>query len=200
MAKRIIYDCDGMLLNYIGGFRLFLKDVFGIETHPEGPRAYDMLEWIGVDDKAFVKDCIRRFNAGEGEYFANLAPVPGAIEAVATLRSLGYEDSILTQCNDDAATQLGRGANLDLHFGGFEKIRYVPLGGSKLPYLQAAPQSWFLEDNIDNAHMGVEAGHDTILLEYLHNGPNGQAEGFSRFSDWGEILRHITERDLAPTL
>ncbi len=187
MKKPIIYDCDGVLLNYLGGMRKALKEVDGIETLGEMPKSYDMMEWMRVDDMDFVIDRIVRFNNGEGDYFANLEPVEGAVDVVHKVREMGYDDSVLTACSKNEKIKAGRKSNLDRCFGGFDLIQYVDLTESKRAYLEAMPHSWFIEDNIGNAHLGAETGHDTLLIEYDHNSDKSDDELFRRVKCWSEI-------------
>jgi beta-phosphoglucomutase-like phosphatase (HAD superfamily) len=117
MNKPIIYDCDGVLLDIIGGLRKALWEIDGIKTNGLVPLSYDLKDWMGVDDQAFVIDRIQRFNSGEGEYFSNLEPLPGAVEFVKSMRARGYEDSVLTAAGRDAKIMAGRDANLHRVFG-----------------------------------------------------------------------------------
>jgi FMN phosphatase YigB (HAD superfamily) len=197
MNKPIIYDCDGVLLDIIGGLRKALWEIDGIKTNGLVPLSYDLKDWMGVDDQAFVIDRIQRFNSGEGEYFSNLEPLPGAVEFVKSMRARGYEDSVLTAAGRDAKIMAGRDANLHRVFGGFENIQYVGLVESKKPFLEKMPHSWFIEDNIANAHLGAATGHDTLLIEYEHNTTKTDAESFRRVKDWIEI-RSIFDAEHAP--
>ena len=112
MRKPIIYDCDGVLLDIIGGLRKALWEIDGIKTNGPVPLSYDLKEWMGVDDQAFVIDRIQRFNSGEGEYFANLDPLPGAVDFVKAMRERGYEDSVLTAAGTEAKIKTGRASNV----------------------------------------------------------------------------------------
>ena len=197
MRKPIIYDCDGVLLDIIGGLRKALWEIDGIKTNGPVPLSYDLKEWMGVDDQAFVIDRIQRFNSGEGEYFANLDPLPGAVDFVKAMRERGYEDSVLTAAGTEAKSKTGRASNLERVFGGFEKIQYVGLVESKKPYLEDMPSSWFIEDNIVNAHLGAATGHDTLLIEYEHNATKTDDEKFRRVTGWNEI-RSIFDAEHAP--
>jgi phosphoglycolate phosphatase-like HAD superfamily hydrolase len=199
MDKPIIFDCDGVLVDYVGGFRTFLKEVDGIDTHPEGPREYDMRSWVGTTDMKFVIDRIKRFNTNEGGYFANLKPLPGAVDVVQRLREAGARESVLTQCDTNPATMKARKANLERIFGGFENIQFVDLGGSKKAYLEAHPRSWFIEDNVVNAQLGAKTGHDTLLIEYLHNRERSPDEAFRRVSCWREIHDLLLGAELEAT-
>jgi 5'(3')-deoxyribonucleotidase len=199
MKQDIIYDCDSVLLDYYHGFSAFLKDMDGIIVDEAGPRTYDMMEWLGATDRSFVIDRIMRFNRGEGGYFANLPPIAGAVDVVLGLRDAGHADSVLTACNDDAKTISGRISNLNSVFGGFPEVRCVALMESKRPHLVSLPKSWFIEDNIGNARLGSSIGHDTVLIEYLHNRDRDPEEDFTRVQNWSQIreIIHSAEPDIA---
>ena len=201
MKKPIIYDCDGVLLDIIGGLRKALWEIDGIKTNGPIPRSYDLKEWMGVDDQAFVIDRILRFNNGEGDYFSNLEPLPGSVEFVKAMRERGYTDSVLTAAGKEAKIKAGRRSNLDRAFGGFTEIQYVGLTESKKPFLEKMPTSWFIEDNIGNAHLGAATGHDTLLIEYEHNATKTGDEDFRRVKDWAEIRSIFDSQHVpAPTL
>lgn len=196
MSKFIIYDCDGVLLDWTNGFRSFLKDAEGIEADPAGPSQYNMMTWIGTDDRSFVIDLVNRFNSGEGDYFANLEAVPGAVRGVNILREAGYLDSVLTACNTDPKTVSGRKANLDRIFGGFEELTCIDLMASKRPHLSNTRPSWFVEDNRKNAQIGTETGHNVILIDYPHNSELLPDEKFLRKSSWTDIVKEILQVDV----
>ena len=65
------------------------------------------------------------------------------------------------------------------------------------PYLEDMPSSWFIEDNIVNAHLGAATGHDTLLIEYEHNATKTDDEKFRRVTGWNEI-RSIFDAEHAP--
>lgn len=189
MPKSVIFDCDGVLLDYLGGFIPFIKDIDGVDLDPAGPAEYDMISWLGGTDRKYVQDRILRFNAGELGYFNNLAPLEGAVDAVHLLRSKGLDNHILTSMGSDDATVRSRIDNLNRVFGTFTSITCIDLFKSKLPHLMGFEPSWFIEDSRQNAQDGVTAGHDTLLI----NAPSNQnplgagAEGFTRVETWLEI-------------
>ena len=187
---RIIYDCDGVLLNWTGGFAEFLKHAEGISVDPEGPCSWDMTAWIGAD-MDWILERINRFNSNEGEFFANLKPLPGALSVVEHLRSQGWAASVLTACSEDPKSHRAREANLQRAFGSFGEIVCLGLGESKRPHLKAAPSSWFIEDNIGNLNDGVDLGHRGVLIEHRHNAARGENEPFIRAKSWRDVLTHV---------
>lgn len=191
MIDKVIYDCDGVLLDWVAGFRCFLKDLDGIETDPAGPCSYNLMKWIGTDDRDFIVNRINRFNSGERDFFANLSPVEGAVEVVGALHRAGIQRSVLTACNTDEATVKGRRANLEAVFGDFHEITCVDLKESKRHHLMKSDRSWFIEDNLSNAELGASIGHKALLLEYPHNLPVDDGENFSRVKNWNEIALMI---------
>ena len=195
--KNIIYDCDGILLDWNAGFRDFIRHCDGIELDPSGPCNYNMMEWLGTQDRAFVRDRVIRFNLDEGGYFENLAPVRGAVEGVERLRAVGYNDIVLTACNSGPETALKRIANLNRVFkGDFREIICIELGGSKRQILGGREKSWFIDDHIEHAESAVETGHRALLLEYPHNSVTGVDERFERLGNWGDIQNRIQGLDI----
>ena len=192
MTRPIIFDCDGVLLDWLSGFGAYLRDAHGITVQDGPPRDFLLSSWMGVTDLELVRDCVHRFNRNEGGYFAELEPVHGAVEGVAFLRAAGHGTSVLTQCNPDPETVRARCANLDRVFGSFGNVEFVERGVPKSVSLQTRDPSWFVEDNLANAHMGLEAGHDTILIDLPHNRiPNEDRPDLRRVQDWDGILDTI---------
>lgn len=192
MPRRIIYDCDGVMFNYVKGFGTFLRDVEGLTPCESGPASYDMLSWTGLEDPADFHRLIARFNSGEGDYFANLEPLPGAVEAVLELRDLGFTDHVLTSSGIDPRTVAGRHSNLNAHFGkGFASIVCLELGVSKRSELLRHAPSWFVEDHPGNAVLGAEAGHKSLLIVQSHNISTQTLDDVEQVNDWEAIRSRI---------
>ena len=78
----LICDVDDVLLDWLGGFKGFLKKEE--VPHKEGdPKDWDMTDWLhGID----YGPLIEKFN--RSKEFGELEPVPGSVEAQATLDML----------------------------------------------------------------------------------------------------------------
>ena len=191
MNKRIIYDCDEILLNWFDGFRNFLLRSDGIKTNPNPPSTYDMMDWIGTNDRDFILNRITRFNSNEGDFFANLTPLPGAVSAVNKLREAKYETTVITACGTNPKTIKARKANLKNVFGQFDRINCIDLGASKYPLLIQHEKSWLIDDHIEHAESGVNANHITLLMNTKYNQSKKTYEDFTRIKNWKEAYQTI---------
>lgn len=158
--KRVVLDCDDVLLNWSAGFKHFIESqtphrqaihegtVFSIGSQ-YGMSVADGLEWV------------ERFNA-HGK-FGELEPTPGAKQAVQWLLADDFDIYIITACGDSPANKTLRHRNLDYVFGphAFKEVVFVPGGHSKVEYLKGFDKCLFVDDAVHN----VEAARmqtDTI--------------------------------------
>lgn len=200
--RNIIHDYDGCLINYIGGFGTFLGEFHGIEVDPAGPSDYDLTKWIGLDHQR-VLEFIMQFNSNEGGFFENLQPNPGAVEAVALFREMGFTQEVVTACHDAEQTQTSRLANSDGHFGKFDTFEFVSLTGSKEPNFSRREPSFLIEDNLKNALLGAKLGHHVFLVDTVYNqtGPDTELP-VTRVFGWDQICDQISTHahSYAPTV
>lgn len=180
----ILTDVDGVLLDWFGGFRKFLR-AKGIGVRDGDPALWSMEGWI---DATNIQELIAEFNRSPG--FAELEPYDDAQRMVAALAS--HHDFVaITSCLDEPLTHEMRRKNLEKHFGPvFKEIICLPLMKSKLEYLKKYPKSWWIEDSMHGAKAGEEAGHKSILI----NKPYNQFpidSGIVRDNNWYDIYDRI---------
>ena len=185
--RTVLLDCDDVLLNWLDGFRLYMSRELKREICERGPNSWFMHEWLGIPEDEVVPH-IAAFN--ESHHFAELEPVPGAVEAIMALRKTA-ELHVLTSCSSDQATHDMRMLNLIKHFGPvFETLTCLDLGQSKHDHLAMHEGNvvW-VEDNLKNAMLGVDLGHRTYMRRTSHNRPL-EADSDKRitwFSHWDEL-------------
>ncbi|RVC71314.1 hypothetical protein EN759_00425 [Mesorhizobium sp. M00.F.Ca.ET.038.03.1.1] len=162
-----ILDCDGVLLDWTRGFRHWVFATHGIKPSASGPRSWSLFTWLGLPESRCF-ELIKEFNASQA--FGELYAVPGAKEAIARLKAAGHQFTVLTSCSDDPVALQRRRQNLDNEFeGAFDRVICLPLREKKTPWLNVLRGGVWIEDNYDNAMMGVEAGHKTFMLRHPHN-------------------------------
>ena len=166
--KHIILDCDDVLLDWIGGFRAFLREHFWTISVPEeGPNNWSLANWLGIPDERCLL-LIETFNATKK--FGQLQPMPGAVEAIAAIKAKGYAMTVLTSCSDDPAVAVRRRQNLAAVYGDtFKRVVCLGLGESKSTWLTALKTGIWIEDNYKNALAGMMAGHRTYMMRRSHN-------------------------------
>lgn len=162
----VILDCDDVLLDWLGGFRAWLRGRH--ESVPsEPPSTWSLADWLGVSDSECLR-LIAEFN--DSWFFGRLDPVPGAVEAVTALRDSGYTLTVLTSCSDDPVVARRRRENLEGVFGtSFDRVVCLGLGESKATWLSALRHGIWVEDNYKNALHGLSAGHRTYMVRRSHN-------------------------------
>lgn len=187
MTRTILLDCDDVLLDWLGGFRMYMQGLLGRELDEKGPDSWDMSEWLGVPNDEVVEH-IKEHNAGH--QFGSLLPVPGAVEAIEVL-SQTSDLHVLTSCSSDQQTWDMRYQNLREHFGPrFDSLTCLDLGQSKRDELAKYDGNvvW-VEDNLKNAMLGVELGHRTYMRRTSHNRvlePTSDKR-ITWFSHWNEL-------------
>lgn len=184
----IILDCDDVMLDWIGGFWDFCEEKTGNRMDRRGPMGWCMSTWIGVSPEQSM-ELVKEFNGSER--FGNLQATDGAAE---TLKGLAetYELHVITSCSADPTTVALRENNLKEAFGDiFTSITCLNLGIPKAAELEKHPDSVWIEDNVRNALLGAELGHNTFVRRVQHNRQqeaNKDCQGkVTWFSDWDEI-------------
>jgi len=165
----ITFDCDGVLLDWEGGFAAWMAEVHDILVDPNGPQDYSLSEWIGCDAMSVVR-YVREFN--ESEHFTQLSALPGAKEAVRLLYANEFTLRVLTACGDTPSVSAARVNNLRKVFTAhsFERVEVVGLGASKVSHLKNLPAgSWWVEDNYGHALDGLEVGLKPLMIRNTHN-------------------------------
>lgn len=188
MTKSILFDCDDVLLDWIGAFRTYAA--IRLERNINGePDSWNMGGWLGTSD-VVARELISEFNASKA--FGDLTAVDGAIDQINKFSAYPYNMHVITSCSSDPATVKLRRENLTAVFGDvFESIHCLDLGESKLKVLQAwAPGAIWVEDNYKNALLGINAGHEVFIRTRPHNVEFRELHDskVSWFSNWSEFL------------
>ena len=166
----LIVDCDGVLLDYLGGFARFVAERTGFAPDPAGPDSYDMTSWVGARDKAETLSLVRAFNDPAQPAFSSLAPIAGAAEGLRLAALQGRKIHVLTSAGACPALAAARRRNLVSRFGDiFASIDVIEVGACKRDRLAAMPRGIWVEDHHANAVAGLETGHVSFLIRQRHN-------------------------------
>jgi len=169
-TQDILLDCDGVLVDYTGPFGAFCENVLGIRVDPAGPASYDMVEWLGLENRTQVLELIERFNAGENGAFRNLPALPGAKRVLHKLHARGHRIRVITTCSDDFGVYLSRRSNLLEAFGPvFHSLECLGLHDSKRNALKSYRPGLWVEDLPTNAMIGADVGHQSFVMRARHN-------------------------------
>ncbi len=195
MNKKILMDCDDVLLSWTQGFRKYLESEHSIITTSDEPDNWNMVDWIGVPPGEVLEKIID-FNENSPK-FGELDPINGAVDAVRQLHEDGYDIDIITAVSSQPHVHERRVANLMDHFGSvFSDVHLVPVGMPKLDILKKYDPTIWIEDNYANGLAGLEAGHSVLMRRVAHNRVH-EAERKTNlcwFDTWSDALDIIRMR------
>ena len=161
-------DVDGVLLNWLDGFESFLlaqapdlhKDFSALDD------AENLESLLGMTSEQ-MHEWIDRFH--HHTQFAQLKPLPGAVKALQILEPW-CNLVCITASGTSPDSQKLRHTNLRNVFGDvFEQVWCVDRSVDKPEYLLMYDAGYWVEDQLKNALMGVNAGHMSFLMDAPYN-------------------------------
>lgn len=184
--KVILVDCDGVLLDWEYAFGSWMQR-HGYEVKVNG--VYKMDVKYGLERKE-AKRLIRMFN--ESAAIRKLPPLRDAIKYVKKLHEEhGFIFHAITSLSTDQYAQHLRTKNLRELFGdtAFEKYVYLDTGADKDEELEVYADTgcFWVEDKVENAHVGANLGLKSILMAHEHNADVFIEEDVVRVGNWKEI-------------
>jgi len=189
--KLILTDCDGVLLDWKYGFFRWMKEK---GYSPVEKAEYDIGKTFGIE-KDLAKNLVRNFNES-----AAIGYLPQFRDAIKYVRKLHEEKGFIFHCItslslDEYAGRL-RQKNLEAIFGKtvFEKIECLDCGADKdealMPYKDSG--CMWVEDKLENAIAGINAGLQSILITHDHNESfDNEKNGIIRVKNWKEIYEMV---------
>src|SRR5512146_1353779 len=180
-------DCDGVLASD----RLLWRRMR--ERFPEHiPARYEDLATFEWPRASAETEALCMELSADPAFMERLAPMPGAIEALHTLRALGYRLHVITarpECVREATWRwLARHEVADC----VEAIHCVPGGPAKPPVARALGCAAFIEDNHTTAEaMGVAGLHSYLLDAPYNRLPNDASR---RVPSWRTLLADLVVR------
>lgn len=183
--KKILTDCDGVLLDWESSFHTWMvskgyskvvHDTYNLAV------AYD----LPADSK---HDIVREFN--DSAWMCCLPVLRDARSGVAQLFDAGYEFDVITSLSLDPYARSLRKQNLDDHFGidPWAELICLDTGADKDDALAHYKDSgfWWIEDKPENCDAGLRAGLRPILIDHLHNRWYNNPDVI-RVNDWAELV------------
>jgi hypothetical protein len=169
MSKpNLLLDVDGVLLDWLSGFEIYLlqqapelhRDFTGLE------QADNLEQLLGMTDDQ-MHEWIDRFH--HDDRFEYLTPLPGAQKALQVLSDWCHMSCITASGSSTLSSQM-RKRNLYAVFGNvFQDIICVDRSIDKPAHLASYDPGYWVEDQLKNAHMGVQAGHVSFLMDAPYN-------------------------------
>jgi 5'(3')-deoxyribonucleotidase len=159
----IAFDADGVLLDFLGSFAKAAHVATNRLVSPRGA-SYSLDLKFGLSNQEMQKTW-EIFNSGG--YWDNLSPLPGAIEAIDHLQSLGFK-------NIHIVTAIPEKFRSDRH-ANFRKLGFSPEAihcvehtsmWAKVPPITALRPFMFLDDRIEHLHANPQV---PLLVHIDHN-------------------------------
>lgn len=212
MTKLVIFDIDGVVLDYLTGYcnfdnpkglgpenkRLILEGQYN-----SSPGEYYFENVLSVEDHKILKEEIAVFNKtndfGMLKPYCNIDHQTDLIEK-AKRQSISY--TYLTSCGTHPLTQYHRTYNLlgELYLVPFEQGIHIPLGADKRPYLLDLTKGYkkddviFFDDSLDNVRRAMSINITSVLVTHYHSKERTKElrdSGIKVAHNWDEIISFI---------
>ena len=189
MDKRIILDCDGVLLDWAYAFDVWMIE-HGYSKISNTNQYYEQTRRYGISQVEAVSQ-IKRFN--ESGCVGFIPAFRDSVEYVTKLSELGWKFEVISCLDKDKYAQKLRQKNL-LHLFGdvFDFIDCaLDFTVGKEQYLldrYKGKNYYWIEDSVDHAESGKKVGLNSIVMDHPYNkewdGP--------RVKNWKEVYQIIT--------
>ena len=189
MDKRIILDCDGVLLDWAYAFDVWMVE-HGYSKISNTNQYYEQTRRYGISQVEAVSQ-IKRFN--ESGCVGFIPAFRDSVEYVTKLSELGWKFEVISCLDNDKYAQKLRQKNL-LHLFGdvFDFIDCaLDFTVGKEQYLldrYKGKNYYWIEDSVDHAESGKRVGLNSIVMDHPYNkewdGP--------RVKNWKDIYQIIT--------
>jgi hypothetical protein len=194
--KKILSDCDGVLLDWNYAFEKWMKFHFGIVA--KDSTAYDINTRFDLDqfDQPMLdknsKFYLPRIFCNSSRQ-GSLKPMGDAVLYVRKLYDeFGITIDVVTSLSLDPETQKLREQNLRSVFGNaIDRVVCLDTGADKDEALEEWRDSGLIwvEDKQENADVGLELGLDSIIIDQPYNRDyNGKAR---RAQNWKDIYEYV---------
>lgn len=186
--KVILTDCDGVLVDWLFGFKEFMAERGYAEQNPTG---YSVWKRYGFVNKEKGDSLVREFNNSAA--IAYLTPQYDAVKYVRKLyEEGGYVLRVITSLSLNKYAYKARLQNLHDLFGEevIDELVCLDTGADKDEALEPYRESdcvW-VEDKVQNAVLGDELGLNSFLIDLPHN---RHFEYPNRVNGWEDIYHSI---------
>ena len=189
MDKKIIVDCDGVLLDWAYAFDVWMREQ-GYYRLPNTSHYYDQSLRFGIDSKIAYNQ-VRKFN--ESGCVGFIPAYKDSVEYVSKLYKLGWKFEVISCLDKDKYAQRLRTKNLVHLFGDVFDFMDCSLDHSegKKSYLSkrySGKDYYWIEDSVSNAKAGQTIGLKSVIMDHDYN----QEWDGLRVKNWKEIYSLIT--------
>ena len=189
MDKRVIVDCDGVLLDWAYAFDVWMCEQ-GYHRLPNTDEYYDQSFRYGIT-KSIANNQVKKFN--ESGCVGFIPAYKDAVEYVNKLYHLGWRFEVISCLDKDKYAQKLRAKNLRHLFGDvFDFIDCsLDFTVGKEQYLfdkYDGTGYYWIEDSVNHAISGAKVGLNSIIMDHPYN---QEWEGL-RVKSWKEVYQIIT--------
>ena len=189
MDKRVIVDCDGVLLDWAYAFDVWMCEQ-GYHRLPNTDEYYDQSFRYGIT-KSIANNQVKKFN--ESGCVGFIPAYKDAVEYVNKLYHLGWRFEVISCLDKDKYAQKLRVKNLKHLFGNvFDFIDCsLDFTVGKEQYLfdkYDGTGYYWIEDSVNHAISGAKVGLNSIIMDHAYN---QEWEGL-RVKSWKEVYQIIT--------
>ena len=183
--KKIITDCDGVLLDWAFAFDVWMREQ-GYFRLPNTDHFFNQSQRYGIDEQEALTK-VHEFN--QTGALGYIPAFKDSVEYVTRLAREGWRFDVVTMIGKDKYAHRLRKINLQHLFGDvFDEIYCA--GDFRKPKKEILQSKYsgtnymWIEDRIDYAKDGQEVGLKTYLMDWPYN-----REGWSgpRVKNWKEI-------------
>lgn len=194
--KKILADCDGVLLDWETSFHQWMRDKGYSKTSPGDVHGSYAMEEAYEMSRRECGDLITHYNASA--WMCCLPVFRDARSGVAMLTDAGYTFDVITSMSLDPYAKKLRQSNLDMHFGvdPWDKLTCLDTGADKDAALAEYKDSglWWIEDKPENCDAGLRAGLRPILIDHPHNQWYNNPDVI-RVANWKELCAVVFENE-----
>lgn len=188
MDKKIIVDCDGVLLDWAYAFDIWMSE-HGYKRISNTNNYYDQSLRYGITEDQASKQ-IKKFN--ESGCVGFIPAYKDSVEYITKLYNLGWKFEVISSLDKDKYAQKLREKNLIHIFGNVFDFIDCGLDYSigKKQYLfdrYNGKRYYWVEDSVKNAKSGLEIGLISVIMDHDYN---QDWEGL-RVKNWNEFYRLI---------
>lgn len=175
---KLLLDADGVIFDYMGGFKVFAEKVYGVRATSDLPKTYNLECWMPDITQTQVREMIHAFNHTKGSGFENLKPLPGVLDFIKKMQEAGADMSIITKASRSGITAQMRLANIEALFPqAFQDVVLLDMSDSKAEAFSRFNRSVWVDDLPIHVEEGIEAGHESFLMAQLYNADARHLEG-----------------------
>lgn len=189
MNKRLILvDIDGVVLDWMSEFKRFMIKE-GYAPLKKLPERYDCTDWFGLP-YVELHPLMTKFN--NSEEFKHIPLVNDALFFMKKLNAT-HDFVAITACGEDRHADRMENLNNLFGYGFFQTVHCMNHQDSKQYLLSKYKPSFWIEDNLKNAELGILSGHIPILLKTPYNQMESQTP-LIRVNCWEQIYNVIAQK------